>query len=46
MSDPVSAIVGGVLSFIGGRKQANAAAAAQKAQNEAAEKQYEYNVQR
>ena len=46
MSDPVSAIVGGVLSFIGGRKQAKAAAAAQKAQNEAAEKQYEYNVQR
>tara|TARA_B100000945_G_C20422026_1_gene618535 strand:+ start:84 stop:959 length:876 start_codon:yes stop_codon:yes gene_type:complete len=46
MSDPISAIVGGVFSFIGGRQQANAAAAAQKAQNEAAEKQYEYNVQR
>ena len=46
MSDPVSALVGGVISFIGGRNQANAAAAAQKAQNEAAEKQYEYNVQR
>lgn len=46
MSDPVSAIVGGVISFIGGRQQAKAAAAAQKAQNEAAEKQYEYNVQR
>ena len=46
MSDPVSAIVGGVISFIGGRNQAKAAAAAQKAQNEAAEKQYEYNVQR
>ena len=46
MSDPVSAIVGGVVSFIGGRQQAKAAAAAQKAQNEAAEKQYEYNVQR
>ena len=46
MSDPISAIVGGVVSFIGGRQQAKAAAAAQKAQNEAAEKQYEYNVQR
>ena len=46
MSDPVSAIVGGVLGIFGGRQQAKAAAAAQKAQNEAAEKQYEYNVQR
>ena len=46
MSDPVSAIVGGVVSWFGGRQQAKAAAAAQKAQNEAAEKQYEYNVQR
>lgn len=46
MSDPVSAIVGGVLGILGGRQQAKAAAAAQKAQNEAAEKQYEYNVQR
>ena len=46
MSDPVTAIVGGVLGILGGRQQAKAAAAAQKAQNEAAEKQYEYNVQR
>ena len=46
MSDPVSTIVGGVLGILGGRQQAKAAAAAQKAQNEAAEKQYEYNVQR
>ena len=46
MSNPISAIVGGVLGIYGAHKSAKAAEAAQKAQNEAAEKQYEYNVQR
>lgn len=46
MSNPISAIVGGVLGIYGANKSAKAAEAAQKAQNEAAEKQYEYNVQR
>ena len=46
MSDPVSAAVGAVVSWLGGRQEAKAAAAAQKAQNEAAKRQYEYNVQR
>ena len=39
-------IIGGVLGIYGAHKSAKAAEAAQKAQNEAAEKQYEYNVQR
>ena len=46
MPIPWAPIIGGAIGLFGAQKEAKAAESAQKAQNDAAEKQYEYNVQR
>ena len=46
MPIPWAPIIGGALGLFGAQKEAKAAESAQEAQNEAAKKQYEYNVQR
>ena len=46
MPIPWAPIIGGAIGLFGAQKEAKAAESAQEAQNEAAKKQYEYNVQR